>query len=197
MIGQSKIFLKVRVELRGVSPSVWREVLVPSDYRLPELHEVLQIVMGWYHKHLHVFRIAGVEYSSDKVDGAKRDLLSVSTAFKRAPEGFAYVYDFGDNWIHDVTLVEKVKAEAGPPMCLAGAMACPPEDVGGPGGYEEMLSALADRSHEEHADFVSWLGGGFDPTSFNARHVSAGLIGWWRQRVGFHAVVSGEAMEVW
>ena len=86
-------------------------------------------------------------------------------------EGFecAYVYDFGDDWMHRI-VVERV--EASTPlnnwaMCVAGENACPPEDVGGPPGYEALRAGMADPSHPEFADDWNWVGGPFDARSFD------------------------------
>jgi hypothetical protein len=68
-----------------------------------------------------------------------------------------YEYDFGDGWEHDVT-VKRVTTVGKPPRprCVAGARACPPEDCGGSGGYENLLEALTDADHEEHESLVTW-----------------------------------------
>ena len=58
------------------------------------------------------------------------------------------------------------------PHCLDGANACPPEDVGGPPGYEELLDAIRDPRHEEHAAMLEWCGGAFDPTIFDIARVN-------------------------
>ncbi|MGT2452370.1 IS1096 element passenger TnpR family protein [Cupriavidus basilensis] len=49
--------------LRGLSPPVWRRVLVPEHLTLGQLHNVLQIVMGWADEHLHAFSIRGRRYA--------------------------------------------------------------------------------------------------------------------------------------
>lgn len=90
---------------------------------------------------------------------------------KLAAEGdkFRYVYDFGDDWDHDVH-VEKTLARSEVdevPTCTAGRRACPPEDCGGTWGYEEFLIAIADPSHERHAELIEWNGGDFDPEAFD------------------------------
>ena len=53
------------------------------------------------------------------------------------------------------------------PMCIAGANACPPEDVGGTYGYMEFLQAMRDPTHEEHEAMWRWWGGPFDPNGFD------------------------------
>jgi len=68
---------------------------------------------------------------------------------------FTYLYDFGDGWEHDVTVVG---AGAEQPGCPEGTGACPPEDCGGPPGYEELLAVLADPTHDEHDHMRSWVG---------------------------------------
>lgn len=61
------------------------------------------------------------------------------------------------------------------PLCLAGANACPPEDVGGPPGYLDFLEVISDPSHEEHDDMHRWYGGQFDPTAFDLDEVNETL----------------------
>jgi hypothetical protein len=53
------------------------------------------------------------------------------------------------------------------PLLIAGQGACPPEDVGGPWGYDEFQAALTDPSHPEHDERLEWAGGPFDPLRFD------------------------------
>jgi hypothetical protein len=157
------------------------------------------MVMGWENSHLHLFRINGKEYSADQqVEGTTRTNLKIAMACKLAPKGFEYVYDFGDEWSHWITAVDKFKEpkDDALPLCLDGARSCPPEDVGGPPGYQDFLEAFSDENHENHEDMVEWVGTGFDPESFNARHVSACLIGWWRQRQALQLAASSIAVNI-
>jgi hypothetical protein len=52
------------VELEDITPTVWREVLVPSDLTLVELHYLLQLVMGWTDSHLHSFTFGKTTFSA-------------------------------------------------------------------------------------------------------------------------------------
>jgi len=47
----------LRITLRDIKPAIWRRVAVPSDLTLGELHEIVQIAMGWCDCHLHQFML--------------------------------------------------------------------------------------------------------------------------------------------
>jgi hypothetical protein len=89
---------------------------------------------------------------------------------------FEYRYDMGDGWQHRLVIESLPRVAASQdlslPACLAGENACPPEDVGGPGGYELFLEILADREHEQHQDMVRWIGGVFDPKGFDLNRLN-------------------------
>lgn len=169
--------VQLQVSLTGVRPPVWRRLLVPGGYTLDRLHRVLQYAMGWQDCHLHSFEIDGVQYGVPDPDGELplRDELDarLDTVLGKGMR-FRYTYDFGDWWDHDL-LVEDVLA-ADPderyPLCLEGERACPPEDVGGPGGYRLFLDAFVDPSHPEHDAMRAWVVWHFDPAAFDPGPVS-------------------------
>jgi len=88
-----------------------------------------------------------------------------------------FEYDFGDSWEHDIVIEELTWSNFGLKyaVCLDGANACPPDDVGGTWGYAEFLSALADPTHDEHKSYLEWAGGSFDPTEFDLGEANAVL----------------------
>ena len=85
---------------------------------------------------------------------------------------YVYVYDFGDNWRHTVTIEKLVAATPAPkkPSCIDDARCCPPEDVGGTSGYFEFLRVLLapepDEADEQRR-MKRWSGGRFDPEKFD------------------------------
>lgn len=74
-----------------------------------------------------------------------------------------YTYDFGDNWIHDITIEKTVETDIKlkSPICIKAKMADLPEDCGGPWGYEELLEILQDPKHERFKEMRDWVDNGF------------------------------------
>ncbi|MGW4465421.1 plasmid pRiA4b ORF-3 family protein [Micromonospora sp. NBC_01796] len=169
---QRQIF-QLKVSLSDVTPVVWRRVLVPGGYTLDRLHRVLQHVMGWQDCHLHSFEIDGLQYGEPDPEGelTLRDELDTRLdAVVGKGSRFRYTYDFGDWWEHDVTVEDAFGADPGEryPICVSGARACPPEDVGGAFGYRTFLVALADPDHPDHESMREWIGRSFDAEAFAA-----------------------------
>jgi len=161
--------LVLRIELDGVTPRVWRRVAIPSNTTLDLVHQMIQDAMGWYNEHLYVFEtdeytIIDPRSDSGETPANGERLVSIAT---EAGATFTYVYDFGDQWTHTVT-VEEIRP-AGPNIAFAvldGDGACPPEDIGGAAWYQHLLDALANPSSPDHDDAVERLGEDFDPTHY-------------------------------
>jgi len=171
---------QLRIELREVLPVVWRRFLVPGSITLPGLHRVIQEVMGWENCHLHLFLFGKKEYGLPDPDFPTEMRNERGRRLREFVRGegevFGYVYDFGDNWEHDV-LVERIipGAEVTDARCLEGERACPPEDVGSPSGYMDYLEAMRDPSHPDHEQMVEWRGPSFDPENFDPAKINRRL----------------------
>lgn len=177
---------EIEVTLLDTRPPVWRRILVQGNLTLGRLHTVIQIAMGWQGGHMHQFRIGAKRYGDRalEMDGGEsifegdQNDISVAQAFKTPRPRVIYEYDFGDCWEHDLKVVKVYPPEAAPgfgPACVAGARACPPEDVGGTPGYEHFLEVMADPEHEEHGDLSDWIGGTFAPEAFDMAAVNRAL----------------------
>lgn len=125
----------LHIELLDTQPAIWRRVVVPSDLYLNDLHGVLQGVMGWQDEHLHAFRIGDVVYGMDDEafesnnEPESRHTLSDAVGRKKS---FVYHYDFGDDWLHNVTVGKRglsASEFSQRVYCVEGANACPLEDV--------------------------------------------------------------------
>lgn len=174
--------LQLKVALRNIRPPVWRRLLVPARLTLAQLHDAIQVAFGWGDCHLHLFLVHDEEYGPRDPDGAVEDVSSEEVSLAQLglkPKArIRYEYDFGDNWIHDIT-VEKALVPEDPtmaPVCIGGKRACPPEDCGGSGGYEDLVIALEDPAHPRHEEFCEWLDDAWDPEAFNLEEVNARLM---------------------
>ncbi len=175
---------KLKVTMLETNPPVWRCLLVPSSLDLGKLHATLQKAFGWTNSHLHQFEIRDRligdlrmnEEDGPEVEDERRIHLDQLVGVGQT---LMYLYDFGDCWHHEILVVEEQKPDKrlSLPLCIDGARACPPEDCGGTGGYENLLEILADPDHEEHDERVTWVGGFFDPEGFDANAVNREL---WR-----------------
>lgn len=177
--------LQIKISLANSHIPIWRRFLITDDYRLDRFHQVLQIVMGWWNAHLHEFDIGGRKFGMNiGVDYAEQ-LVEEETKFylKHFPFEvgyiFHYVYDFGDNWQHDLVIesVKEISKNKSGLKCIAGEGGCPYEDAGGVGGYQYMLEAMYDAKHPEHRQFIgdSWIEDLPDPTFFDLKETSREL----------------------
>jgi hypothetical protein len=164
----------LKVTLEDVEPTVTRRLIVPLKLRMDRLHLTLQVVLGWTNSHLHEFRAGDVgwgipdpDFGDGPLDASKATLFDVigDTGVRT----FDYLYDFGDGWEHTIR-IERV-GDADPeiiyPSLVDAVGRCPPEDIGGPPGYEEFLEAINDPEHERHDELSEWFGDEFDPNAID------------------------------
>jgi hypothetical protein len=172
--GEMPELFQFKITLNESVPTVWRRILVPKDYSFFNLHIAIQDAMGWTDSHLHRFRIAQsgtakpvcIEFPNPEDDDQfvgndTRDERTelVTHHFGTVIKQCVYDYDFGDGWTHTVLFEKKLPAETGKtyPQCIAGKNACPPEDCGGVGGYDDLRKILKNPKHPEHQEMLEWL----------------------------------------
>jgi tetratricopeptide (TPR) repeat protein len=179
------VVCQLRIELDHVAPPVWRRIQVPYSATFRELHLAIQNAMGWTDSHLHEFHVeppfgrSPVRIGTPDPElggGAILPDWEVKLDAFLTPERpqVRYVYDFGDEWSHSLRLehVAPADPEVTYPRCVGGERACPPEDVGGPPGYERLLAALRDADPDDEArELLDWVGEDFDPERFDPRAV--------------------------
>lgn len=165
---------QLRIYLRDIEPTIWRRVLVPGNMTLAKLHLVIQGAFGWLDYHLHEFEVYGKRYGMvmnewDDDDEVIDDSDVRLHQFLKVHDHLSYLYDFGDYWMHDIEVeaAEDVTASLRKAVCLDGARARPPEDCGSLSGFANFLAIMADPTHEEHDDYVTWFDGEFDPEHFS------------------------------
>lgn len=169
-------------------PPVWRRLSVPEQFTFHRFHSVIQAAFGWRNAHLFQFApsernsrtviaVPNPEWDKEPVLDSKKTRLS--DFFLAPKQKFVYLYDFGDSWIHAITLEEVLEEKNLRADCLAGKGACPPEDCGGSPGYANLKEILRDPKHSEHSEMKEWIGltqsQNWDAEYFNLEKVRAAI----------------------
>jgi Plasmid pRiA4b ORF-3-like protein len=183
---------RVRLDLHGAKPPVWRRLELPGDLALPQLHAVIQAAMGWSDSHLHRFR-TGSDHRSpyfvtpfdldEGEDGTLEDDVRLDQLLAGKGDERWYEYDFGDGWDHRLVVEEVLDEPPTTARCTGGRMACPPEDCGGIGGYEELATwvrsgyddALLPGNFDDGAHAHDWLPLDWHPDHFDVEETNVAL----------------------
>jgi hypothetical protein len=183
---------RVRLDLHGAKPPVWRRLDLPGDLTLLRLHDVIQAAMGWTNSHLHRFRTGNGHRSpyfvtnfdlDEGEDGTLEDEVRLDQLLAEKGDELWYEYDFGDGWDHKLVVEEVLDEPPATPRCVAGRMGCPPEDCGGLGGYEELAAwvrsgyddDLLPQGFEDAEHGHNWLPLEWHPDNFDMNETNAAL----------------------
>jgi hypothetical protein len=172
----------LHVQLAEIEPPIWRRLVVPGPRTLQALHGIFQAVMPWQDYHLYQFEISDTRYEDpnpDDRDPSVPDPRAFALDQLELSQGsrFQYIYDFGDGWLHDITVegVVPLPGDVLLPVCLGGSRACPPEDCGGVGGYEELVAALRRPQSAAARKYREWLGRVYDPEQLDLAAINVRL----------------------
>ncbi len=183
-----------QIALQYIDPPIWRRFQVRDDTTLGTLHEIIQFVMGWEDDHMHqfahnnaIYGMADMEMGMNVRDEDQATLRSLGL---KLGDILTYEYDFGDGWLHGLLLEEILPPAPATryPICIEGERACPPEDCGGPPGYENILRILAlpaRRRSEDDLEMLDWLGEEYDPEEFDIASVNLELSQFAPSRTGW------------
>jgi hypothetical protein len=164
---------QVRIALQHVRPIVRRRITVPGDLNFAQFAVILICAMGWQGYHEYAFRLEdrGITLTRGSEGGRFIDAMFSHLALhgdeKEAhrekidrvfTEGYSFWfdYDFGDGWEHGVKIEKVMDGEQKSAMVTQFEGNCPPEDVGGPGGYEDFLRIINDKDDPEYEKMTEW-----------------------------------------
>ena len=169
----------LKIILRGTDPPVWRRVET-KDCTVGDLHQLIQLAMGWYDEHMHAFEVGEETYGvrDRELEFQDEDRITLSQLVARVVKKFRYEYDFGDSWEHVVRVEKVLDAVPGVryPVCVGGARACPPEDCGGDWGYYDLIEALKGPKTERQEELLEmWGDDSFDPEAFDLEAVNKSI----------------------
>jgi hypothetical protein len=146
---QSVEVYQFRWYLRGISPLIWRRVLVRGDSTLADLHYIIQIAMKWSNYYLHRFTLYGKFFAVTGRGDAEAhgaDYIRLDALGLRLNGRFLYEYSFFEWWQHDIRLEKKLplNAQKTYPMCIGAGRAAPPEDCGGAAGFMQRQDQFSE-----------------------------------------------------
>jgi DNA invertase Pin-like site-specific DNA recombinase len=174
---------QLKVLIWGVSPQIWRRVLVRGDITLNQLSDVIQALFDWGNYHLHHFVVG------ERVDEGGSEATTRLMDLELKPgDRMLYEYDYGDMWTHDIIFEKAVKYDKKRhyPVCTAGKCAGPPEDCGGSEAYMRARNFLSRRKGKPakaprgrlsffEKEFYRENYRGFDPDEFDCDEVNSRL----------------------
>ena len=164
--------VRIELDLEGLHPC-WREIEIPATATFLDLHVVIQRIFNWYDEHLFSFKTTArgqklhieeacfLDPSLEVFEPA--DYAVIEAAGIRLGDVFPrtrtarYDYDYGDGWEHKVKVVKTISnSKLAVPRLVDGAGDAPPEDVGGPGGFERFLQVVANPKDPDHESMLAW-----------------------------------------
>lgn len=163
--------IRLRLDFRFSELTCTRTLVVRANTTLDDLHTMIQACGNWTNSHLYRFELvwdsklarAEPAWQSDEMgsglpgtclDSSKVYLIDAVTDLP----SMNYCYDYGDGWEVNVLFLghDYGPEPAHMPICVAGQGAWPPDDVGGEGGFVELLRVLDDPSDPEHESMREW-----------------------------------------
>ena len=165
----AKIF-ELKATLVGVKSEISRTFRVDSSINLQVLHEVFQALFAWENFHLHFYQ----DWKGRDIK--KEDQVKLTDVIAKG-ENLTYVYDYGDSWTLDLSLIKIIDdSEIGKyPLCIGGLRKAPPEDSGGITGYEMALELMIGEKKKNYSLISEWYGENYDPEYFNLDEVNQAL----------------------
>lgn len=183
----------LELEVRLLDTEIRRVFTIPAHFSLGDLHLALQIAMGWSNYHLHEFEVDGKHYADPEEQEADESgpdhrvydegNQQVGRIFERA-ETISYLYDYGDQWEHQVTLLERFAVDESEqpfidrrvPRLNSTKGNCPPEDIGGPPGFEEFLNLVKEVRKEQPPEDIEGeelsFARNYDPKAFDLQYAN-------------------------
>lgn len=189
--------LTLTIELRNSEPRIWRRLVLPGDLTLDGVHTLFQAAMGWTDSHVHRFQPGTGQgpdepYFLNQFDqqegepGTPEQDVRLDQVMRATGDRLTYLYDFGDDWEHVVTLEQVTLHERSEPRCIGGAKACPPEDIGGIWGHQEVAAWLRSGTPADSVPVpfegleqaLRWLPSGYDPDAFDPDEATEAMRLW-------------------
>ena len=137
--------------IRDAVPPITRDVEVPVNLTLEQLHHLLQRAFGWTDSHLYLFAVGDnpwegelylCDFDIDEADddlptGAPLRATRVREVFDQVGDELLYLYDYGDHWEVILTLTAWGEGSRDRAANTGGEGQGPPDDCGGIHSWNE------------------------------------------------------------
>lgn len=148
--------LILRVQMKDViKPPMWRELKVPADFTFAQLHKAIQGACRFEDAHLWQFQRKaydseleiGIPSTSPHEMGLEEcthdaRTTGITAFLAKKGDKLIYVYDFGDDWIFNVSVVDVIARDGEVAECIRWKSDLQPlEDSGGVWTYVNMREA--------------------------------------------------------
>lgn len=182
--GKKTMVLQLHIYIMGISPKIWRRILVKDNITFHRLHLIIQEAMGWDNYHLYNFEFGDIRLESEELAEGEYSYFEPSEKIKlcqllgKENEKIDYLYDFGDCWKHEIKIEKILDFEKGNvyPLCIGGERNCPPEDSGSVEGYERLMKIRKNPKHKDYKWLIKeWLGEDYEPEYFDISKINRKL----------------------
>ena len=147
------------LQLSISSIDVWRRIIVPGNFNLAELHEIIQAVFKW--RNTQNFQFC----ETTPVFRRLESTVCITELEKRGR--IELLYEYGANWTVRIMLLSSYETAGQKNIrCVAGAETAPPEHITGPLRFKKLVSALDSGNEIERLAARQELGLEFDPDDF-------------------------------
>ena len=162
--------------LRGVSPMIWRRLLVPGSTSLARLHRAIQIAYHWDDDYLHQFHIYGKNYGTYNSDGFASaygaDEALIDDFSFDAGDKFFYEYNFFKHYIIDCRIENIKEVKKASIFCIKG------NGMIGANKYDELeptmnlFKAIANSDEHTTMDDIRPFVEALNAVRFNRHHIN-------------------------
>ncbi len=150
---------QLKISIKGAKPPIWRRILVKPNTTFYGLHDIIQSIFNWEDYHMFMFfgsekNYTDYEMISEDVFGGNKEFpasdYTIDSELKKIKDKINYVYDFGDNWQHEILLEKIVPLDRtlSYPLCTGGKRRGPIEDSGGIWNYNDIADAIENPSFD-------------------------------------------------
>ena len=161
----------LNIELVLVKNNAKRKIRVGANITFERLHKIIQAAYNWRESHPYQFLLfkngdegekPSVEVVTDKEmamnpKAAKLAHRAKLGEYLNEHKYLMYIYDFGDEWMHYIDVTDSLEDSRDDlPLLLEGENEAPPEDCGGPEGFEDFLKTIGKGRGGEYREMMEW-----------------------------------------